>query len=128
VGDAAGSKHRSSAQADIQLDLPIHNAKIMPSFQHNLLGMGKLCDNDCKVVFDKMAVTVFAQDGSMLLKGWRKQDGAKLWRFSLIPNETATPMWAMHAPVAFNAHDLPVSVPSSTISMQQQASLSSPPG
>jgi hypothetical protein len=70
VGDAAGgSKHCSSAQADIQLDLPSRNAKIMPSFQHNLLGIGKLCDNDCKVVFDKTAVTVFAHNGSMLLKG-----------------------------------------------------------
>jgi hypothetical protein len=52
VGDAAGSKHQSSAQADIQLNLPSRNAKIMPSFQHNLMGIGKLCDNDCKVVFD----------------------------------------------------------------------------
>jgi hypothetical protein len=69
VGDAAGSKHRSSAKADVQLDLPNRNAKIMPSFQHNLMGIGKLCDNGCKVVFDKTAVTVFAQDGSMLLKG-----------------------------------------------------------
>jgi hypothetical protein len=35
VGDAAGSKHRSSsAQANIQLDLPIRNAKIMPSYSN----------------------------------------------------------------------------------------------
>jgi hypothetical protein len=62
-------KYCSSAQADIQLDLPSRNAKIMPSFQHNLMGIGKLCcDNNCKVVFDKMAVTVFAHDGSTLLK------------------------------------------------------------
>jgi hypothetical protein len=107
VGNAAGSKHCSSAQADIQLDLPIGNAKIMPSFQHNLMGIGKLCDNNCKVVFDKTAVTVFAQDGSMLLKGWGEQDGAKLWRFSLIPNDNITPTWATQVPAAFNAHDLP---------------------
>ncbi|KAL7502269.1 hypothetical protein ACHAXN_000895 [Cyclotella atomus] len=79
----------------------------MPSFQHNLMGIGKLCDNDCKVVFDKATVTVFANDGSMLLKGWREQNGARLWRFSLIPNETVTPTWAMQAPSALNAHDLP---------------------
>jgi hypothetical protein len=53
VGNAAGSKHRSSAQADIQLDLPICNAKIMPSFQHNLMGIGKLCNNDCKIFLTK---------------------------------------------------------------------------
>jgi hypothetical protein len=107
VGDAAGTKHLSSAQADIQLNLPVRNAKIMPSFQHNLLGIGKLCDNNCKVVFDKAAVTVYAQDGTSLLQGWREPDGAKLWRFSLLPNHEAPPTWALATPVALNAHDLP---------------------
>jgi hypothetical protein len=107
VGDAAGTKHRSSAQADIQLNLPVRNAKIMPSFQHNLLGIGKLCDNGCKVGFDKAAVTVYAQDGTSLLQGWREPDGAKLWRFSLLPNQGAPPTWALATPVALNAHDLP---------------------
>jgi hypothetical protein len=32
VGDAAGAKHQSSAQADLKLNLPSHNAKILPSF------------------------------------------------------------------------------------------------
>jgi hypothetical protein len=41
VGDAAGTRHRSSAQADSQFNLPSRNAKIMPSFQHNLMGIGK---------------------------------------------------------------------------------------
>jgi len=60
------------------INLPSQNTKTMPSFQHNLMGIGKLCNNDCKVVFDKTAVTVFAQDGTTLLKGWREQDGNKL--------------------------------------------------
>ena len=107
VGDAAGTQHRSVAQADVHLNLPDRNAKIMPSFKHNLLGIGKFCDNDCKVVFDKAAVTVFASDGSTLLKGWREQQGAKLWRLLLIPDNTNSPQWATHEPMALNAHDLP---------------------
>jgi hypothetical protein len=91
VDDAAGTRHRSSAQADIQFNLPSCNAKIMPSLQHNLMGIGKLCDNDCKVVFDKTAITVIAQNGSMLLKDWHEQDGSKLWQFSLFPNDNITP-------------------------------------
>ncbi len=79
----------------------------MPSFQHNLMGISKICNNDCKVVFDKTAAIVFAQDGTTLLKGWREQDGANLWWFSLIPNEAITPTWTMQAPTALNAHDLP---------------------
>jgi hypothetical protein len=107
VGDATGRRHCSSAQAEIQLDLPVRNAKIMPSFHHNLLGIGKLCDNDCKVVFDKSAVTVFAKDGTSILQGWREPDGAKLWRFSLLPNQASPPSWASSTPTALNAHDLP---------------------
>eukprot|EP00804_Cyclotella_cryptica_P006571 CCRYP_021176-RA/>CCRYP_021176-RA protein AED:0.48 eAED:0.43 QI:0/0/0/0.85/0/0/7/0/757 len=91
VSDAAGKQHCSSAQAEILLDLPDRTAKIMPSFQHNLMGIGKLCDNNCRVVFDKTTVTVFANNGSILLQGWREQHGAKLWRFSLIPNQQVCP-------------------------------------
>jgi hypothetical protein len=79
----------------------------MPTFQHNLLGIGKFCDKDCTVVFDKAAVTVFAKDGSSLLQGWREPDGAKLWRFSLLPDQVSAPAWALTTPLALNAHDLP---------------------
>ena len=107
VSDASGKQHCSSAQAKILLNLPDRNAKIMPSFQHNLMGIGKLCNNDCRVVFDKTVVTVFANDGSTLLQGWREQQGAKLWRFSLIPNQQISPEWSSQAPMALNVRDLP---------------------
>eukprot|EP00804_Cyclotella_cryptica_P029094 CCRYP_005281-RA/>CCRYP_005281-RA protein AED:0.19 eAED:0.20 QI:0/0/0/0.71/0.16/0/7/0/1210 len=107
VSDAASKQHCSSAQAEILLDHPDRTAKIMPSFQHNLMGIGKLCDNNCRVVFDKTTVTVFANDGSTLLQGWREQHGAKLWRFSLIPNQQVSPGGASQAPMALNARDLP---------------------
>jgi hypothetical protein len=74
VGDAAGTLHRSLAQEDIQLNLSDCKASIMPTFQRNLLGIGKFCDKDCTVVFNKTAVTVFAKDGTFLLQGWREPD------------------------------------------------------
>jgi hypothetical protein len=43
VGDAAGTLHRSSAKANIQLQVPDCTANIMPTFQHNLLGCKKPC-------------------------------------------------------------------------------------
>ena len=59
----------------------------MPTFQHNLLGIGKLCDHGCKFLFNSNAVTVFSKDNQgILLKGWRDTTGAKLWRFSLLTN------------------------------------------
>ena len=56
----------------------------MPTFKHNLLGIGRLCNHGCTVLFDSNAVTVFSKDNkNILLKGWRDTTGAKLWRFSL---------------------------------------------
>jgi len=79
----------------------------MPSFQHNLLGIGKICDSDCRVVFDKTSVTILAPDGTTLLQGWREQAGAKLWCFSLIPSHYISPTPPPLPPTAINAHDLP---------------------
>jgi hypothetical protein len=107
VGDASGTTHHSSAHADIQLPLPSRNAKIMPSFQHNLLGIGKICNSDCTVVFDKTSVNVYAPDGTTLLQGWREQAGAKLWRFFLIPMDTISSSLGTQTPTALNAYDLP---------------------
>ena len=85
----------------------------MPTFKHNLFGVGKLCDNGCRVLFDTHAVTVFnKQDDSILLQGWRETTGAKLWRFSLLPEDQpqthTTPAALTTTPLlALNAGDLP---------------------
>ena len=56
-------------------------------------------------------MTVFSKDNKViLLKGWRDTTGAKLWRFSLRPEDN--PVSSTHpsapAPLAsLNAHDLP---------------------
>ena len=83
----------------------------MPTFHHNLLGIGKLCNHGCKVLFESNAVTVFSKNNKdILLKGWRDTTGAKLWRFSLRPEDN--PVSSIHPPAptppaALNAHDLP---------------------
>ena len=83
----------------------------MPTLQHNLLGIGKLCDHSCKVLFDSNAVTVFSKDNQgILLKGWRDTTGAKLWRFSIQTEDH--PISSIHPSAtanlaALNAHDLP---------------------
>ena len=56
-------------------------------------------------------MTVFSKDNkNILLKGWRDTTGAKLWRFSLRPEDN--PVSSIHpttptTPAALNAHDLP---------------------
>ena len=86
----------------------------MPTFQHNLLGISKLCDHGCKVLFDSDAVTVISKDNQgILLKGCQDTTGAKLWRFSLRPEYHPTTHPPIHptapaTPTALNAHDLPI--------------------
>ena len=56
-------------------------------------------------------MTVFSKDNkNILLKGWRDTAGAKIWRFSLRPEDN--PVSSIHSytptpPSALNAHDLP---------------------
>ena len=85
VGDASGRIHTSSASANLNLtSLPNGSCLIMPTFQHNLLGIGKIYDHGCTVLCDSNAVTFLSKDNqNILLKVWRDTTGAKLWRFSL---------------------------------------------
>ena len=60
----------------------------MPTFKHNLLGIGRLCNHGYTVLFDINAVTVYSKNNkTILLKGWRDTTGAKLWRFYLRPED-----------------------------------------
>eukprot|EP00804_Cyclotella_cryptica_P025029 CCRYP_015949-RA/>CCRYP_015949-RA protein AED:0.34 eAED:0.26 QI:0/0/0/0.75/1/1/4/0/538 len=68
---------------------------------------------DAVVLFDTHSVTVFnKQDDSILLQGWREATGAKLWRFSLLPEDHPQPpnlpaALAATPHLALNAGDLP---------------------
>ena len=73
VGTAAGQPESSSAtcrlaRPDLPDDVPT-SGHVMPGFHHNLLGIGKFCDADCKVLFTKTTVTIFNTDGIPVLSG-----------------------------------------------------------
>ena len=73
------------------------------------MSIGPLCDHGCHVLYEKTTVTVFTKDGTIILRGWRDPVGAKLWRFSLRPEDhpAVPPEWNS-VPTALNAHDLPI--------------------
>ena len=80
----------------------------MPNFHHNLMGIGKICDHNCKVLFLKTAVTVLSQNNVVILRGWRELTGTNLWSFSLLPQARPyIPTEWRSAPSALNSHDLP---------------------
>ena len=58
-----------------------------PAFKNSPVGIGKFCDNDCKVLSTKWSVTVFDPSGDAILTGWCETKGTKLWRFSLLPGD-----------------------------------------
>eukprot|EP00804_Cyclotella_cryptica_P009040 CCRYP_003144-RA/>CCRYP_003144-RA protein AED:0.34 eAED:0.37 QI:0/0/0/1/0.5/0.33/3/0/763 len=116
VTDAAGTHHHSSAHANHLLPtLPACSGKIMSSFKHTLFGVGPLCDNGCKVLFDSASATIYdKRDDTNLLQGWHEPTGAKLWRFSLLP-ETIPSHHVPHptssnTPSALNATNLPTAI------------------
>ena len=80
----------------------------MPNFHHNLMGIGPLCYHGCRVLFEKISVTIFSKESTIILRGWRNPYGAKIWRFSLRPEDhpLVPPEWSS-GPTALNAHDLP---------------------
>jgi hypothetical protein len=90
-------------------------AHIMPGFQHSLLGIGIMCDKDCKVLFTKRRVTIYDKNDTPFLTGWRELTGSKLWRISLQPDLDATDSCPPEDPgpqqeatlEAYSAYDLP---------------------
>ena len=114
VGTATGDRKESSASADIGLSTLPPGSKaghIMPSFAHSLVGIGPICDADCKVLFSKHDVIVYNKDHKPILRGWREKTAAKLWRFSLRENLqlpiTETENVQKTTLAAFSAYDLP---------------------
>ena len=83
----------------------------MPSFHHTLIGLGPICDADCKVVFTKNNVIIYYQGGSPILTGCRERSGACLWRIALTPPPEelpAMPNSADHTNLkSYSVYDLP---------------------
>ena len=59
---------------------------IMQNFRYNLLGIGVLCDKDCKVLFTKRPVIIYDKDNIPFSSGWREIVRSKLWYISLKPD------------------------------------------
>ena len=115
VGTATGAPNLSSARADSLLtQLPPkarEGGHIMPSFKHNLMGLGPICDADCTVTFSKTTVTIFDPRGQPIGTGWREPKRSRLWRISLLPEAHDIPTAPDDAESsslqAFSAYDLP---------------------
>ena len=56
----------------------------MPSFPHTLISLGPFANQQCKIIFTKMAVSVTHPDGHSILEGWHEMEGPKLWRFPML--------------------------------------------
>ena len=61
VGTANGHVEESAASCELPLPgmPPGLFGHIMSAFKHNLIGIGGLCDADCKVLFSKHTVVVY---------------------------------------------------------------------
>ena len=88
-----------------------NTGNVMPSFKHTLLGIGKICDADCRVEFTKDVVMLYNPQQHPILSGWRETTGSKLWRISLNPDQAHLPSIPATATTsnfqAFSADDLP---------------------
>ena len=84
VVTASGTRYTTSSSCNLQLPtIPVRGGHILPGFQHNLLGIGPLCNRGCKVIYDKHVVHILDETSKVLLQGWREPTGTRLWRFSL---------------------------------------------
>jgi hypothetical protein len=70
---ANGRPKRSVASATLASATSIPPAvmqdHVMPSFPHNLIGLGPFADLDCRIIFTKTAVSVIHPDGHTILQG-----------------------------------------------------------
>jgi hypothetical protein len=98
---------------------------VMPTFPPSLIGLGPFANQDCTIVFNKTAVTVYDASGRTILSGWCEQTGACLWHFPMgapatapvlptplpaplpRPSPTLAPSPALALPVAWAAHHHP---------------------
>jgi len=99
----------------------------MPDFPHTLLSIGKICDANCRVLFEKHKVSVLNHFNRPILTGWREPNGSRLWRVSLTEN-TSPPISQSPTQVASNAYTIPNTKDLIDTITQQQGIQTSQPG
>lgn len=112
---ASGEPCESSATCDLDKpEIPPHipvNGHIMPTFTHNLVGIGTFCDKDCSVTYAKKDVIIYDLAGNPIVEGWREPPTSGLWRMSLVPEGEAIktrPGAKTISLETFSAYDLPL--------------------
>ena len=63
MNPAAGIPQKLTEKSNLLIDLPNNEAHIMPHFHHNLVGVGKMCDGGCTIVFNKKTVRLLSERG-----------------------------------------------------------------
>ena len=85
----------------------------MPGFTENLVWIGVRCDTGYTVTFSASVVTIYNQHGTLVIHGWRDQNGPWILRLSLLPDKTVVPLPTSSPPTmhtslqSFSAYDLP---------------------
>ena len=71
VGTATGEVQESAASCEMPLPgvPPGLFGHIMTKFKHSLVGIGNLCDKDCKVLFTKRTVVIYDKNDKPFLTG-----------------------------------------------------------
>ena len=90
VGTEKFHPQESEASCELTLDRMPHGllSHIIPYFRHNLLGIGIMCDKDCKVLFTERFVIIYDKNKNLFLTRWRETDGANMWRILHQPDLT----------------------------------------
>ena len=109
VRTADGTTHQSNTTATIHLDTtpPLTaSGYVIPNFPHTLLSVGKIVDENCRVLFDNHKVSVLNNSNRPILTGWREASGSRLWRLPITenPNPQTSPS-PTH--IATNAYTIP---------------------
>ena len=98
VCTASGQPHQYGGTEDLGLpNLPTYfslSDKVTPSFKHTLIGIGPMCNADCKVVFTKGEVIIYYLTNSPIITGWQETEGARLWYIYLTPTPYNLPTMA----------------------------------
>ena len=98
---------------------------VMPYFKHTLIGIGSICNSECKVVSAQHEILVYNSQQQLIITGGWKPTCSKLWRVYLLPDPSYIPLLPNDAERAsmqvFSLYNIPSFEGLVRTSMQQQA-------